>query len=666
LQKVKWEVCVLQSKSYVEEWPTHYTARSQLHETKWNGSVVDTRAYDLGGRLDTSTFGNGVVNDYDWRDDNLLAGITFTHPGGVDADKQVGDYTYAWDANKNKTGETITGILDDFSFTTIDGSDDGYDDEDRVTRFKRSGTTNPQTWDLSLVGDWDSWSNFGTAQDRTHGPAHEVLTVGSSPNDEVTHDAKWNITFLPTNLLTPARTLFWDFDNQLTGVDTTGDATPDVTYQYDVLHRRVTRVQGSADAVYVHAGNQVVAEYRLGGLPSVPQQRYVWGDYIDEPILKQSSGLGGSTLYYHHNQQYSTVALTNTSGEVVERYAYTAYGELLVTDHAGTPRSLTAHANRYTYTGREWDDAVKLYYFRARWYEPILGRYLSNDPLGFSDGMCKYCAVFVPRFTDAMGLDVVPIDFDPPVVEDFSPGPDLPAPIPVYPYPEDQEWTGFGVWRLPVGSELATCYEACKRAHLAYTYDDSNARQACRLKCRNCLKTITEWMREDDLRDRAWLGDLPDCPCDICYRYSYRYFDFWQARWCYASAAEYRHPPLGWGWDQATITVYRPFVRWWKGISDTHPGADYCIRSEAATGQPTQQCCYLGCKLITSGAGAGSPDLNNPSHPEADVEPWFCALFLDGHVLGEVHHAHGGQFFTEYVNRRPANNDLGCPPLKVP
>jgi len=45
-------------------WERSYTARRQLHETKWNGVVVDTRAYDLGGRLDTSTFGNGVVNDY--------------------------------------------------------------------------------------------------------------------------------------------------------------------------------------------------------------------------------------------------------------------------------------------------------------------------------------------------------------------------------------------------------------------------------------------------------------------------------------------------------------------------------------------------------------------------------------------------------------------------
>jgi RHS repeat-associated protein len=235
-------------------------------------------------------------------------------------------------------------------------------------------------------------------------PAHEVLTVGSSPNDEVTHDAKGNITFLPTNLLTPARTLFWDFDNQLTGVDTTGDSTPDVTYQYDVLHRRIARVQGSADAVYVHAGNQVVAEYRLGGLASAPQQRYVWGDYIDEPILKQSSGLGGSTLYYHHNQQYSTVALTNTSGEVVERYAYTAYGELLVTDHAGTPRASTAHANRYTYTGREWDDATKLYHFRARWYEPVLGRFTGRDPMKLIAGSNMYASQFALALADPMGL----------------------------------------------------------------------------------------------------------------------------------------------------------------------------------------------------------------------------------------------------------------------
>jgi len=115
-------------------WERTYTARQQLYQTTWNGAVVDTRAYDLGARLDTSTYGNGVINDYNYREDipnnkrdNQLSGITFTHPGGVASNRQIGSYGYTWDANKNKTKETISGQIAGYSFDTTLGSDpDGY------------------------------------------------------------------------------------------------------------------------------------------------------------------------------------------------------------------------------------------------------------------------------------------------------------------------------------------------------------------------------------------------------------------------------------------------------------------------------------------------------------------------------------------------------------
>lgn len=335
----------------------------------------------------------------------MLASISFSHPGGVASNKQIGTYSYTWDANKNKTKETISGQISGYSFDTTLGNDpDGYDDEDRLTYFKRSNQANPQTWTLTDVGNWSSWSNFGTSQSRTHGNSHEVLTVGSSPNHTVTTDVEGNITEIPTNVSAPARKLFWDSDNQLTGVDTTGDTTPEVTFEYDALHRRVARsVPGGTERVYIHSGQQVVCDYARGAnANTTPLYRYVWGDYIDEPILRQT----GSTtlLYYHHNQQYSTVALTNSSGEVVERYGYTAYGELTIMDYSGSGQSYSTYSNRYTYTGREWDPDLKLYHFRARYYEPHLGRFVSRDPIGYSDGMNFYNSSFASSGLDPFGL----------------------------------------------------------------------------------------------------------------------------------------------------------------------------------------------------------------------------------------------------------------------
>ena len=369
-----------------------YTDRGQLDETKYKGTsggtlyTEDTRTYDAGGRLSTSAYRNGVTTTYAYRSsggnkDNQLDSISFSHPGG--ASYVFKTHTYTWDANKNKTKETIAsgsggGNQNHFSFDTTLGADpDGYDDEDRLVYYKRSSQANPQTWTLTAVGDWSSWSNFGTSQSRTHGAAHEILTAGSSPNNAISHDVKGNITEIPTNVSSPARKLFWDFDNRLTGVDTTGDSTPEVTYSYDALGRRVWRTESSATVVYVSAGQQVVCDYPSGAAPSsTPTYRYVWGDYVDEPILRRA---GSTYHYYHHNQQFSTIGLTNSSGVVVERYGYTAYGQLSLTSGSGGSRSWSTNSNRYLYTGREWDDSVKLFYFRARWYEPLLGGLASRN-----------------------------------------------------------------------------------------------------------------------------------------------------------------------------------------------------------------------------------------------------------------------------------------------
>jgi RHS repeat-associated protein len=103
-------------------------------------------------------------------------------------------------------------------------------------------------------------------------------------------------------------------------------------------------------------------------------------------------------------QQYSINALTNSGGTIVERYAYSAYGEPTITDGSGTVRASTAEGNRYTYTGREWDDVAELHHYRARWYDPVMGRFLGRDPIGYVDGNSLYRAYFAADDADPSGL----------------------------------------------------------------------------------------------------------------------------------------------------------------------------------------------------------------------------------------------------------------------
>jgi YD repeat-containing protein len=101
-----------------------FTNRSQLHQAKLDGFTLDTRAYDAGGRHSTSTYGNGVGITHAYRvngslKDDLLASITTTHPGGIPSGQQVGNYSYTWDANRNKLSESITGVLSGMGFAPV-------------------------------------------------------------------------------------------------------------------------------------------------------------------------------------------------------------------------------------------------------------------------------------------------------------------------------------------------------------------------------------------------------------------------------------------------------------------------------------------------------------------------------------------------------------------
>jgi len=109
---------------------------------------------------------------------------------------------------------------------------------------------------------------------------------------------------------------------------------------------------------------------------------------------------------YHRNQQYSIVGLTNAAGTLVERYTYTAYGTLSIHAPDGTSRGSSSYNTRYTYTGREYDPELGLYHFRARWYDPATGGFISRDPLGYVDGMSLYRAYFGVKWTDPNGTEL--------------------------------------------------------------------------------------------------------------------------------------------------------------------------------------------------------------------------------------------------------------------
>ena len=72
------------------------------------------------------------------------------------------------------------------------------------------------------------------------------------------------------------------------------------------------------------------------------------------------------------------IAITDSSGNVVQTYQYDAFGKIV--------QQTGSVENSHTYTGREWDAEAGLYYYRARYYDPTLGRFINGDPIGFAGG----------------------------------------------------------------------------------------------------------------------------------------------------------------------------------------------------------------------------------------------------------------------------------------
>jgi RHS repeat-associated protein len=110
---------------------------------------------------------------------------------------------------------------------------------------------------------------------------------------------------------------------------------------------------------------------------------YAYGSYIDEVLMvcRPNALLEkDKRIFYSTNDLYSVYALTDSDGDVVERYVYDPYGKVTVLDGNGTPRTVneSAYGNPWTWEGRRLDSETGLMYFRQRMYSPDLGRFVSR------------------------------------------------------------------------------------------------------------------------------------------------------------------------------------------------------------------------------------------------------------------------------------------------
>jgi len=117
------------------------------------------------------------------------------------------------------------------------------------------------------------------------------------------------------------------------------------------------------------------------------QRKFIYGNYIDEVLLMKA---GENDYYYAHDHLYSPAALIDSSGTVLERCEYDAYGNCSIFEpnFAPDPDGKSDYENPYLFTGRRLDildnSSLKIQYNRNRYYDYYTGRWLTHDPLGIN------------------------------------------------------------------------------------------------------------------------------------------------------------------------------------------------------------------------------------------------------------------------------------------
>jgi RHS repeat-associated protein len=118
--------------------------------------------------------------------------------------------------------------------------------------------------------------------------------------------------------------------------------------------------------------------------------RYTQSPDIDQPLAEY---LSGTTNYYEQDGISSVTSLTNSAAALASTYTYDAFGNL--TASTGT---LT---NPFRFTGRNFDTETGISYYRARYYDESVGRFITEDPIGFIGGYNFYRYVY----NDPTGLN---------------------------------------------------------------------------------------------------------------------------------------------------------------------------------------------------------------------------------------------------------------------
>ncbi|MCC6473023.1 MAG: RHS repeat-associated core domain-containing protein [Burkholderiales bacterium] len=356
--------------------------------------------WDAGGRLAQRWIAAGPSTRYTWNADGTLAKVE--NASASAAAVSLHEYLYTGFGERSQHKETLNSSLIQYDY--------GYDGLGRLTDVTNGTSAQAEHYAYDWLGNRLTRSVGGSVLANYHHDAANQLVNVKNSSDTVlvagyVYDANGNLTKRCSDGTvtvstsdcsgTNVTTLSYNALDQMSSASAPGVSTE--AYAYDFQGRRMQKTVGGTVTNYLYDGDNLHGEYASGW--GSPQAIYAHGPGTDMPLARLTGTThspAASVAYYHRDALGSVVATSGTSGSVLAYQRFDAWGNRL--SGSGT-------VAQYGYTGRE-PDATGLVYYRARYYEPGIGRFTQRDPIGIVGGINAYAYVGnnPVNFTDPLGL----------------------------------------------------------------------------------------------------------------------------------------------------------------------------------------------------------------------------------------------------------------------
>ncbi|MEK4527884.1 MULTISPECIES: polymorphic toxin-type HINT domain-containing protein [Paenibacillus] len=322
----------------------------QLARMTYPDGLSTEFSYDLNGNRTEmkGPFGNTVYFAYDSMQRMLSVGTT----------KDTPDAQYSYYLNGLfKESQSQNGVNDRKTYNGLDlVYMDQIRDQSALSTYNYSYDNNKNMINRVQEGSQDTF---------TYDKLDRILS--SSPNNEqYTYDKQGNrLTMQSDKDLNVSESEYqYDTRNRLTQV--TKDAKK-VGYQYNGDNLLVERTENGAVTRYYYDDDaQIIAEAEVrNGTPELK------ANYIRGTKLEAIAYPDGSKAYVQTNGHGDITELRNANGELLNKYQYDLWGNIVSKEEK-------VH-NPFRYSGELWDDTTELQYLRARWYDPSLGRFITED-----------------------------------------------------------------------------------------------------------------------------------------------------------------------------------------------------------------------------------------------------------------------------------------------